>query len=292
MISEIKNILGFVVFEFSDQEITLAEIIFLPGILVFAWIAFRWLTKRLVLKLIDNGVEADLIHLVRRLLYVLAIVVLVITTLDYLNVPITAFAFVSGAIAIGFGFGAQNIINNFISGWILMWERPIRIADFLEVDGAKGVVEAINTRSTRIKRVDGVHLLIPNSKLLENTVVNWTLVDRLIRTTVKVGVAYGSSPCLVSDLILQSVAEQPDILSSPAPVVIFDDFGDNALVFEVYFWVNATAERDLRVIRSNIRFNIDELFTQNDVVIAFPQRDIHIDGSLSLTRSSAPITKL
>ncbi|MCV5276154.1 mechanosensitive ion channel, partial [Escherichia coli] len=86
-----------------------------------------------------------------------------------------------GAIAIGFGFGAQNIINNFISGWILIGEKPIRIGDFLEVEGAKGIVEQINTRSTRIRRTDGVHMLIPNSQLIENVVINWTLCDRLVR---------------------------------------------------------------------------------------------------------------
>ncbi|MFT5812863.1 MAG: small-conductance mechanosensitive channel, partial [Psychroserpens sp.] len=112
-----------------------------------------------------------------RILSVIAITVIIISILDFINMPIAAFAFLSGAIAIG----AQNIINNVISGWILMWERPIRIGDFLEIESAKGLVEEINTCSTRIKRVDGVHFLIPNSKLLENTVVNWTLVNQLLR---------------------------------------------------------------------------------------------------------------
>jgi small-conductance mechanosensitive channel len=207
---------------------------------------------------------------------------LAITTLDFLDVPITAFAFLSGAIAIGVGFGAQNIINNFISGWILMWERPIRIGDFLEVDNAKGRVEAINTRSTRIRRVDGVHLLIPNSKLLENTVTNWTLIDQRSRTSVRVGVAYGSDCNLVRDLITQAVNEQDDVLHNPEPKVIFDDFGDNSLAFEVYFWINARIESELRSIRSNIRFRINDLFNENQVVISFPQRDVHLDGSLTL----------
>jgi len=213
---------------------------------------------------------------------IVAILVLAVTTLDFLNVPITAFAFLSGAVAIGFGFGAQNIINNFISGWILMWERPIKIGDFLEVENAKGRVEAINTRSTRIRRIDGVHMLIPNSKLLENTVVNWNLMDDLTRTMVRVGVAYGSPCKQVHDLVLQAVNEQQDILSDPASLVLFEDFGDSALIFEAYFWINANKDRDLRVVRSNVRFRIDELFSQHDIVIAFPQRDIHVDGTLQL----------
>jgi small-conductance mechanosensitive channel len=228
------------------------------------------------------------VQLIKRIFYVVAILVLAVTTLDFLNVPITAFAFLSGAVAIGFGFGfgfgfgPQNIINNFISGWILMWERPIKIGDFLEVENAKGRVEAINTRSTWIRRIDGVHMLIPNSKLLENTVVNWTLMDNLTRTMVRVGVAYGSPCKQVHDLILQAVNEQQEVLSDPVSVVLFEDFGDSALIFGAYFWVNASKDTDLRVVRSNIRFRIDELFSQQQIVIAFPQRDIHVDGKLHL----------
>lgn len=225
-----------------------------------------------------------MVHLVQRVCYVLAIAITVITILDVINVPITAFAFLSGAIAIGFGFGAQNIINNFISGWILMWEKPIRIGDFLEVEGTKGIVEKINTRSTRLRRVDGVHMLIPNSKLLENTVINWTLVDKLMRTSVRVGVAYGSPAKQVAALIQQATEEQPEVLNDPKPQVTFEDFGDNALIFEVNFWLNSTVEGGLRQARSKIRFRLDELFAEHDIVVAFPQRDVHIDGQLAIVR--------
>lgn len=281
---QISAFLNSSVFTLAKHEFTIAELVLIPTILILGIWLTRLLTSALTKRLIERGTNADIVHLVKRVFYVLALVVLAITTLDFLNVPITAFAFLSGAIAIGFGFGAQNIINNFISGWILMWERPIRIGDFLEVDDARGRVEAINTRSTRIRRVDGVHMLIPNSKLLENTVVNWTLVDRLTRTSVRVGVAYGSDCKLVSKLIAQAVNDQDTIITVPEPIVIFDDFGDSALIFEVFFWVNASVERDLRRIRSDIRFRIDELFSENSVVISFPQRDVHIDGELKISQ--------
>jgi len=163
-----------------------------------------------------------------------------------------------------------------------MWERPIKIGDFLEMGEVRGTVEAINTRSTRIRRVDGVHLLIPNSYLLENTVTNWTLMDKLVRTSVIVGVAYGSDVDLVRRLLEQSADEHPDVLKQPERMVVFDDFGDSALVFELNVWVYATAERGLRMIRSDLRFRIDELFRENDVTISFPQRDVHIDGELRM----------
>lgn len=275
-----------ILFTIKGVDISLGDLLLVPAYIIIAIVGVRWLVKFLVSRLQKTGLAPDIVHLIKRLLYVLAIIGITITTLDFINVPLTAFAFVSGAVAIGVGFGAQNIINNFISGWILMWERPIRIGDFLEVDGvARGTVETINTRSTRIRRTDGVHMLIPNSKLLENTVVNWTLVDTLIRTTVKVGVAYGSDAHLVKELIHKAATSQSDVLSKPEPVVIFEDFGDNALAFEVYCWVSATVERDLRVIRSNIRFAIDALFAQNGVVIAFPQRDVHLDGHITVSSS-------
>ena len=282
----VKNFLSKDLFTLFDITFTSGDLIAIPLIYVVGIWLFKKLAHIATYRLRSSGASADTIHLFKRLFYIVAGAILIVTTLDVMNVPLTAFAFLSGAVAIGVGFGAQNIINNFISGWILMWERPIRIGDFLEVDGARGSVETINTRSTRIRRVDGVHMLIPNSKLLENTVVNWTLIDNLTRTSVRVGVAYGSDCKLTARLIEQATRQQEDILTEPKPVVIFDDFGDNALMFETFFWVNATKERDLRVIRSQVRFTIDELFAEHDIVIAFPQRDVHLDGTLQLVKPS------
>ncbi|WP_076419484.1 mechanosensitive ion channel domain-containing protein [Colwellia sp. UCD-KL20] len=283
-LEQVSTFLNTTVLVIGGQPLTLKSIILIP-----VWIMLGlWLTKILIKfisrRLISRHTDPNVIHLLQRLFYVIAITILVITILDLINVPITAFAFLSGAIAIGFGFGAQNIINNFISGWILMWEKPIRIGDFLEVDNAKGIVEKINTRSTRIRRTDGVHLLIPNSKLLENTVVNWTLVDRVVRTSVRIGVAYGTSAKLVAKLLQQVIDNQESILSDPKPIVTFEDFGDNALIFEAIFWINSNVEGGLRTARSEVRFQIDELFTQHNIVIAFPQRDVHIDGSLMIKK--------
>lgn len=279
-LSHIKEILAYSIITISDRELTLGTVLLIPLVLLMGVLLTKWLVKLLTNRLTSKKTDPNIIHLLQRVFYIIAMAILLITTLDLINVPITAFAFLSGAIAIGFGFGAQNIINNFISGWILMWERPIRIGDFLEVEDAKGVVEEINTRSTRIRRVDGVHLLIPNSKLLENTVVNWTLIDSLVRTSVSVGVAYGSPARKVAELILQATTEQNMVVTDPKPVVTFEDFGDNALMFEVMFWLDSSAEGGLRVMRSNIRFRLEELFEENDIVVAYPQRDLHLDGSL------------
>ena len=280
-----ENILEFLNQELvviAEHSITVGQVLLVPTVAVLGLLLIKWLDRIIAKRLAARNVSADVTQLVSRGFIIVGLAVLVITLLDMLNVPLTAFAFVSGAVAIGVGFGAQNIINNFISGWILMWERPIRIGDFLEIGDTKGTVERINTRSTRIRRVDGVHLLIPNSYLLENIVVNWTLVDQMARSIVRVGVAYGSPVKEVAQLIEQAVTEQQEVLPDPAPLVVFEDFGDSALIFDASYWINAPAERDLRVIRSNIRFRIDELFNEHGIVIAFPQRDIHLDGAVKV----------
>ncbi|MCE0558975.1 MULTISPECIES: mechanosensitive ion channel domain-containing protein [unclassified Motilimonas] len=278
----VKNALSFVLFNYSGSPITVAQLMLVPCLLVLTWYLVSRLGRLIRKALQARNVSPDAVHLFSRIYLVLTITILVITSLEVLNIPLTAFAFVSGAIAIGVGFGAQNIINNFISGWILMWERPIRIGDFLEVGEARGVVESINTRSTLIRRNDGVHMLVPNSQLLENTVTNWTLIDNNARSTVRVGVAYGEDVVLVAKLIQQVLNERKEILKQPVASVIFEDFGDNALIFDAVFWICAHSETDLRMIRSNIRFRIYELFNEHNIVIAFPQRDVHLDGQLTL----------
>ncbi|MEZ5570942.1 MAG: mechanosensitive ion channel [Halioglobus sp.] len=191
--------------------------------------------------------------------------------------PLTAFAFLGGALAIGVGFGSQNVMNNFISGLILMLERPVRAQDVVEVDGSHGVIQRIGPRSTHIRSTDGRHIVVPNSFFLESNVVNWTLSDDLMRTKVSVGVSYGSPTRLVKQLMEEILRDEPLVLNEPPPNVIFDAFGDNSLNFDAYFWVEARAPMRVREAQSRVRFAIDEKFREHDLVIAFPQRDVHLD---------------
>lgn len=263
----------------GGKELTVGHLLLVVLVLVFGYLGSRFIGYLLGRRLANTSLRPDVVHILKRVTFFVILVLVILTALSLLGIPLTAFAFASGAIAIGVGFGAQNILNNFISGWILMAERPIRIGDFVEIDSDQGVVERIGTRSTRIRRTDGVHILVPNSALLERTVVNWTLIDMEIRTIVRVGVAYGSPVRKVADLIMQAVTEAPEVKDKPAPSVVFEDFGDNSLVFDAYFWCDVGGERFLRDIRSAIRFRICDLFEQNGIVIAFPQRDVHLDAS-------------
>jgi len=279
---QISRFLSIELLVIGGTSVQVWQALALPILLGFAWYLFRSLDKLVERRLTARQTDANLVLLLRRLLLVAFVALVAGTLLQLLSVPLTAFAFVSGAIAIGIGFGAQNIINNFISGWILMWERPIRIGDFIELGDARGTVQSINTRSTQIRRVDGVHLLVPNSQLLENTVVNWTLVDRLARSIVRVGVAYGSPVEQVRELLMQAATGAEHILDDPQPLVLFEDFGDSSLVFDTVFWAEAVGEKDLRVIRSELRFRISALFAEHGIVIAFPQRDLHLASAMPL----------
>ena len=260
----------------SGTRITVSQVVLTALFVVVAAFASWWLQRFIGKQLLKRSVDPTVAETIQRILFYSVLVVVFITALALLQVPITALAFISGAVAIGVGFGAQNIINNLISSWILMSERPVRIGDLIEIDEHRGIVESIGNRSTRIKRIDGVHLLVPNSQMLERVVVNWTLIDRDFRTTVRVGVAYGSPVRLVEELLFRAVDEQKDALKKPAPLVVFEDFGDSALIFDVFFWCLASSERELRTVRSDVRFRITELFNEHGIVIAFPQRDVHL----------------
>jgi len=284
IMEQITAFLNQPLFELVGKTFTTFDLLLVPVVVIVGWMLIKAIIAIITSRLSAKKVDVNVIHLVRRMANIVGIAILVITVLGMLHVPLTAFAFVSGALAIGVGFGAQNIINNYISGWILMGERPINVGDFLEVEGAKGYVEEIGTRSTRVKRVDGARLVIPNGSLLENTVVNWFLDDKNKRTNVRVGVAYGSPVKLVSELMIQAMKEQPEVVEGSDQTVLFDSFGDNALEFDGFLWVDLSHHRDLRVIRSNVRFRIHELFEENGITIAYPQRDIHINGELKLNK--------
>jgi small-conductance mechanosensitive channel len=265
-------------FQIGEAEYTVGQFILLALLLVFGYAFSKFMERLFSKRLSKTQLRPHVIQTLQRVFFYLLIIVVALAALALLNVPLTAFAFLTGAVAIGVGFGAQNIINNFISGWILMAEQPVRVGDYIEVDTHIGTVERIGNRSTRIRRTDGVHLLVPNSQMLERVVINWTLVDNNIRTSIRIGVAYGSKPHQVAELLEQAVRSQKDVLEDPAPRVIFEDFGDNALIFDAIFWSKVGGERELRQIRSEIRFKVSELFDAENIIIAFPQRDVHIDG--------------
>ncbi len=225
------------------------------------------------------GLDEGAAHAFQSLTFYALLVLIFVASLRIVNIPLTALAFVGGAVAIGVGFGSQNVVSNFISGVILLAERPIKLGDLVEVGGIYGSVERIGLRSTRVRTGDNIHVIVPNASFLESNVVNWTHTDERVRVSVQVGVVYGSPTREVERILRRVLGEHPRVEKSPEPIVLFSNFGDNSLDFNVLFWIRMRRLIDRLSIESELRFRIDDLFREAGIVIAFPQRDVHVDAS-------------
>lgn len=179
------------------------------------------------------------------------------------------------ALGVGIGFGLQEIVANFISGIIVLFERPIRVGDIIHAGGNDGVVRRINARATVVETFEGKEVMIPNKELITNVVTNWSLTSPKLRILVPIGVAYGSDVDLAMQLLVRAAQENSEVLEDPAPIVTFEDFGDNALVL----WLRCYTTHDYPVIQSQLRVAIYELYEEAGLSIAFPQRDVHLDAS-------------
>ena len=241
-----------------------------------------WLFARLVRKMQDMlvrrfGIDPQVAQVIRRWAMILLAVMLIIFVLNLARIPLTVFAFLGGALAIGVGFGTQTIIKNFISGIIILFERKIRVGDTIELDGMAGQVTAVDLRATTVRGFNGVEALVPNSSFLENQVINWTYSNEQIRREVRVGVAYGTDTRKAEELLLAEAARNPEVLADPAPEVFFEDFADSALLLVLVYWVELGPGRMARRIDSTLRHAIYRTFNEAGIMIAYPQRDVHID---------------
>ncbi len=267
----------------DDRPITVRKVAISVVLLVLGVFVSRRLSRLMGKRILPHtGMNQGAAAAVQTISFYALVVCCGFISLELVHIPLTVFTFLGGAIAIGVGFGSQNILNNFFSGLILLAEQPVRVGDLVDIDGLSGIVEKIGTRSTRVRTGSNVEIIIPNSKFLENNVTNWTLTDTRMRLSVRVGVAYGSSPTEVQQILQRAVTGCDAILPSPAPFVLFSDFGDNALMFEVHFWTDVRSMTQARVLESNVRLAIDRFLTENRIVVAFPQRDIHLDTARPL----------
>ncbi len=183
-------------------------------------------------------------------------------------------AIVVGALGVGIGFGLQNVVNNFVSGLILMFERPIQPGDAIEVSGTAGTVREIGMRATRLRTFEGADVVVPNGTLLSEKLTNWTLSDLSRRFDVGVGVAYGSEVTQVLSLLLATATDTPKVAASPEPMVLFGGFGESSLDFTVRAWTNDFG--NWVATRSALTVRIHEALRAAGIEIPFPQRDLHL----------------
>ncbi len=267
-------------FPVGDTNITIGKIVLGVALLVFGLIAIRRIARLLGRRVFPKfGLNESASSALQAIVYYILLVTVILAALSIVKVPLTAFAFLGGAIAIGIGFGSQQIANNFISGLILMAERPIRVGDFIEVGDITGTVNRIGARATVVRTGSNTELIVPNSKFLENDVINWTLSDQEICRWFDVGVAYGSNLRDVVAMLKKAADDHGRVLKTPPPQVLLKDFGDNAIIFTLVVTFRMNRPFDRLLIPSDLRMRIDNLFSTAGIVIAFPQRDVHLDTS-------------
>jgi len=271
------------ILKLGGHQLTLGTLIFLLVLfvlLIFLTGRFRRLLVRRLLS--RSRLDASAREAVGSLFYYGVIAIGALMILQTAGIDVTTLNVVAGAFGIGVGFGLQNIASNLVSGLIILIERPVKIGDRIEVGAVEGDVVEIRARSTTVVTNDNIAIIIPNSKLISENVVNWSYNDAKVRFNIPVTVAYDSDVRLVEQTLLEVAAENPDVLKDPAPGVRFMAFGDNGLKFELRAWSTTLMHRRGKLV-SSINFAIYNRFRQRGIEMPFPQRDIHIrSGALHI----------
>lgn len=233
----------------------------------------RLIDKRLIQRFVQDKNSQVTYH---TFAYYASLAAVVTLSLATAGIPLTVFTVFGGALAIGVGFGSQNIVNNFISGIILLIEQPIKVGDIVELDNISGSVQSIGIRSSQVKNGEGKIFVVPNSFFLEKSVLNWSYENTVIKTQVNFGVAYGTDVKMVENICMDIMLNTEGVLQTPIPVVIFDNFGESTLDFQIHFWCDLSHISSTGELRSAVRFKMDERFKQHRIDMAFPQRDINL----------------
>lgn len=267
--------LRYPLFSLSGRPVTmLALFALLVTVLlsVLGGLLARRALQRLLLR--RGSAEKGLAYAIGRIGQYVVVITGLLLGLDNVGFSLTTLATLGAVLTVGIGFGLQNITQNFISGLILLLERPVQQGDFVSVGDLVGRVDEIALRATRVISRDGVAVIVPNSALITATVINLSAGMPNYRARVKVGVAYGSDLTKVRDVLLELAAAHEEVLAEPAPHVFFRDFGDSSLDFELTVWL-ADPQHD-PYVSSDLRFAIDAAFRLGGIEIPFPQRDLHL----------------
>lgn len=261
----------------TSYGVTVGKSIGVLLLYVFAYWVCSLLSRRLERMLVRRfAVDEQLASVARRWTMIAVSVVLIVLVLNLARIPLTVFAFMGGALAIGVGFGTQTIIKNVISGIIILFERKVRVGDIIAIGGTTGHVTAVDLRASTVRSFDGVEALVPNSTFLENQVVNWTYSNSRIRREIRIGIAYGSSVRDAADIISGCAKEHGQVLGDPAPEVYLEDFADNAILMALVFWVELGPTLSGRRVDSDLRFMMEKRLAAAGISIPYPQRDVHL----------------
>ncbi|MDQ2746960.1 MAG: mechanosensitive ion channel [Acidobacteriota bacterium] len=284
------NVLSYRIVTLGETPITLLNIIYLillTGLLFYLSNKIKnLLVERVLGKThLDLGARIAIGTITRYVLLLIGSLVI----LQTVGINLTTLNVVAGAVGIGVGFGLQNVASNFISGLIILFERPVKVGDRIEVGKVDGKVISIGARSTTVRTNDNITIIVPNSKIISENVVNWSFENNIIRFRVPIGVAYDADVNLAKMLLLEAAAENKDVLEDPKPAVRLIKFGDSSIDLQLWVWTRDKLQRKT-VLISNLNFAIWEKFRANDIEIPFPQTDLHIrSGKLELRKDAIKI---
>ena len=234
----------------------------------------RKLSEQTFLTRLEPGVR----YAISRILYYVMLCLGLLAALQTVGLELSSLTVAVGALSVGIGFGLQNIVNNFVSGLILLFERPVQVGDWIEVEGTSGRITQIGARSLTVVTGDNISILVPNALCLSSQVTNWSHGDPKVRLRVPVGVAYGSDMDKVERVLLEVARNDTHALKDPEPLVLFNEFGDSSLNVELAVWIDIR-ESKLRKVRSDLNFAINRAFARESIEIPFPQRDLHLRSS-------------
>lgn len=272
--SELWALLKTPIFSIQGANISLTNIILSIIIIILCMFIGTKLSKITKFFLDSKGADSGVSDSISKFVRIIIVLIGVLLAIKTLGFSLQSLAALSAVLMVGIGFGLQNIAQNFISGLILLVERPIKVGDIIQIGSTTGRVLEIRVRSTIVQTRDDISIIVPNSKLISEEVTNESFTGSNIRLSITVGVAYGSDLELVKKVLKAAADGHPEKLDYPKSDVIFKSFGDSSLDFDIRFWTKQIWEQ--RRVRSEIRFEIARLFQENNIQIPFPQRDLHI----------------
>ncbi len=277
--NDVKDLFSVHIFDIGNSSITIWTILYF---IILAWLLFfitaklkKWMVYKVLSESkIELGVRLAVGTIIRYGVLLLGLLIVIQTV----GINLSAITILLGALGIGIGFGLQNVTNNFVSGIIILFERPIKVGDRIQVGDVFGDVMSISMRATVVVTNDNISVIVPNSDFISSKVINWSHNDRNVRFNIPVGVAYKEDPEKVKQILLEVAEKEEGILKNPKPDVFFNEFGNSSLDFSLEIWTNSYITTP-EILKSILYFEIFKKFRKNNIEIPFPQRDIHIKNT-------------
>ncbi|MBN3583704.1 mechanosensitive ion channel family protein [Algoriphagus aestuarii] len=271
-----QELMNYSLFNLGESKLTIGLVLTLAISFIALFIVTEWIRRFMVHRVlkryqIDVGTKQSIGTMIKYLLILAGIFSILQTN----GIDLSAFGILAGALGVGIGFGLQNITNNFISGLIILFEQPIKVGDRIEVGDVTGDVIKISARSTMIVTNDNITIIVPNSQFIDSQVINWSHNERKIRFNFPVGVSYKEDPEKVRAILLEVAKANKGVLNQPEPDVLFEDYGDSSINFNLRVWTSEYINRP-KILKSQLYYEIFRRFGEVGIEIPFPQRDLHL----------------